>query len=251
MPRGHIYTKDQIITALTLYNKLQSMPKVVELLGYPSVSMLCEWKRMYPELLTPQKRKKPRKWVQATNEFKMYAIRRCINNGETIKSIAEDIGYSSVAVWKWVHEYTEKGSVSLMKKTDPNIPIDPKDIQSAEDIDALKARMIDMQMEIDILKETINVLKKDPGVNQEALSNREKAVIIDALKNKYSLPKLCRKLVYLAAVITTRKPQCVLKTSIATCVQRFASFFIITTMYLATAKYILFSNVKASRFQKR
>lgn len=40
-----------------------------------------------------------------------------------------------------------------MKKTDPNIPIDPKDIQSAEDIDALKARMIDMQMEIDILKE--------------------------------------------------------------------------------------------------
>ena len=81
-----------------------------------------------------------------------------------------------------------------MKKSVPNIPIDPKDIQSAEDIDALKARMIDMQMEIDILKETINVLKKDPGVNQEALSNREKAVIIDALKNKYSLPKLCIKL---------------------------------------------------------
>ena len=53
---------------------------------------------------------------------------------------------------------------------------------------------MDMQMEIDILKETINVLKKDPGVNREALSNREKAVIIDALRNKYSLPKLCRKL---------------------------------------------------------
>ena len=81
-----------------------------------------------------------------------------------------------------------------MNQSDPNIPIDPKDIQSAEDIDALKARMIDMQMEIDILKETINVLKKDPGVNQEALSNREKAVIIDVLKNNYSLPKLCRKL---------------------------------------------------------
>lgn len=163
MPRGHIYTKDQIVTALTLYNKLQSMPKVVELLGYPSVSMLCEWKRMYPEMLTPQKRKKPRKWVQATNELKMHAIHRCTNNRETIKSVAEDIGYSSVAVWKWVHEYAEKGSVSLMKKSVPNIPIDPKDIQSAEDIDALKARMIDMQMEIDILKETINVLKKTPA----------------------------------------------------------------------------------------
>lgn len=52
-------------------------------------------------------------------------------------------------------------------------------------------------MEIDILKETINILKKDPGIDQTALTNREKAVIIDALKNKYSLPALCRKL-YLA-----------------------------------------------------
>ena len=54
--------------------------------------------------------------------------------------------------------------------------------------------MLDMQMEIDILKETINVLKKDPGIDQAALSNREKAVIIDALKNKYSLPQLLLKM---------------------------------------------------------
>lgn len=40
----------------------------------------------------------------------------------------------------------------------------------------------------------INVLKKDPGIDQTALSNREKAVIIDALKNKYSLPDLLKKL---------------------------------------------------------
>ncbi len=33
---------------------------------------------------------------------------------------------------------------------------------SAEDLAALKAQMLDMQMEIDILKETINVLKKRP-----------------------------------------------------------------------------------------
>jgi transposase InsO family protein len=68
------------------------------------------------------------------------------------------------------------------------------DIASAEDMDALKAQMRNMQMEIDILKETINVLKKDPGVDQTTLKNREKAVIIDVLKSKYSLPELCRKL---------------------------------------------------------
>lgn len=51
-----------------------------------------------------------------------------------------------------------------------------------------------MQMEIDILKETINVLKKDPGIDQTTLTNREKAVMIDALKNKYPLPSLLKKL---------------------------------------------------------
>ena len=72
--------------------------------------------------------------------------------------------------------------------------VNPNDITSAEDINELKAQMLDMQMEIDILKETINVLKKDPGIDQTALSNWEKAVIIDALKNKYSLPDLLKKL---------------------------------------------------------
>ena len=45
-----------------------------------------------------------------------------------------------------------------------------------------------MQLEIDILKETLTVLKKDPGVDITALSNKEKVVIVDALRIKYSLP---------------------------------------------------------------
>ena len=56
----------------------------------------------------------------------------------------------------------------------------------------LLARMDDMQMEIDILKETINVLKKDPGINTETLKNREKAAIVDALKGE-SIKKFCKK----------------------------------------------------------
>ena len=51
-----------------------------------------------------------------------------------------------------------------------------------------------MQIEINILKKTINVLKKDPGIDQTFLKNREKAVIIDALKNKYPLPDLLKQL---------------------------------------------------------
>lgn len=64
---------------------------------------------------------------------------------------------------------------------------------SSHEVAELKNQMLEMQMEIDILTETINVLKK-LGIEQTALSNREKAVIIDALKIKYSLPRLLKKL---------------------------------------------------------
>lgn len=57
------------------------------------------------------------------------------------------------------------------------------------EIEQLHAQMQDMQMEIDILKETINVLKKDLGIDQSALKNREKAVIVD----KYPLPSLLKR----------------------------------------------------------
>ena len=43
-----------------------------------------------------------------------------------------------------------------------------------------------MQLEIDILKATINV-KKDPDIDQSTLTNGENTVIIDVLKNRYSL----------------------------------------------------------------
>ena len=54
----------------------------------------------------------------------------------------------------------------------------------------LSKRLDEMQMQIDILAETINVLKKDPRISQKPLKAREKAAIADALKGKYPLRRL-------------------------------------------------------------
>ena len=45
---------------------------------------------------------------------------------------------------------------------------------SAPDIEQIQARMKDMQMEIDLLKETINALKKDLGIDQTALKTERR-----------------------------------------------------------------------------
>lgn len=182
------YTKEQIAAALLLLDATGSPTTVIETLGYPSNPMLYHWKKKYPELCsTPQQRH----WKMASTDLKMDVVRRCFVNGESVQSVSEEIGYTPSMIYKWFRCYREKGLVSLMKKPDTkNTP----DILPVEDVETLKAQMLNMQMEIDILKETINVLKKDPGVDQTALKNREKAVIVDALKSKYSLPALLQKL---------------------------------------------------------
>ena len=95
--------------------------------------------------------------------MKHNVIKRCLIQGEPVKLVAEEIGYTSSLIYKWIREYREKGYFSPMKRTTANIDVNPTDIIFAEDINQLKAQMLGMQMEIDILKETINVLKKTPA----------------------------------------------------------------------------------------
>lgn len=128
-------------------------------------------------------------------EVKMDALHRCFELGESIRSVSEEIGYTRATIYAWRKKYLRGGTAAL--KNDKNIPPDTlkegNTPAPANEIEQLHAQMQDMQMEIDILKETINLLKKDPGIDQSALRNREKAVIVDALKNKYPLPSLLKR----------------------------------------------------------
>ena len=182
------YTKEQIIVALTLYNAIRSVKRVIKTLGYPSTTMLYHWLERYPKHIQMPH---IRHYKQAPSALKEQTIRRCLIGGEPVKLVAEDIGYTYSAVYNWLRSYREKGKLSIMKKPKNPNPSEPRSIDSIEE---LKEKMLDMQMEIDILKETLNILKKDPGVDLEALKNREKAVVIGALKNKYSLLRLCSRL---------------------------------------------------------
>jgi hypothetical protein len=58
----------------------------------------------------------------------------------------------------------------------------------------LKEQLLEMQLENDILRETINILKKDHGIDQTDLTNKEKTVIADALRINYSLSYVLDKL---------------------------------------------------------
>ncbi len=177
------------------YQETGSIQKTIRALGYPGRQILYRWiqEREQPqrEKSANRGRNTPEHPRHPTVEIKLEALHRCFELGEDVKSVADEIGYSRASIYVWRRKYLREGMIALMNpKDDPRGELKPGNSSSSEEINQLKAQLQDMQMEIDILRETIDVLKKGPGIDRTALKNREKAAIIDALKNKYSLPKL-------------------------------------------------------------
>ena len=201
-----MYSQEEKEVALKVFHQTNSVSETIRVLSYPSRKQLYNW---IAEEDTPPKERKPlpriaNPPVHPRNpplDIKLDAIKRCFEYGEGIKSVSEDIGYSRASIYQWRKRYLKEGALGLMNNknippgkskegTTPSYSI----VTPSNEVTELKAQMLEMQMEIDILKETIHVLKKDPGIDQTALSNREKTVIIDALKTKYSLSHLLKKL---------------------------------------------------------
>lgn len=195
-----MYSKYQRKKALQLYDQLKSVSKVIQQLGYPTRKRLYDW---IAERNAPSKTKAVRnKYNNTPNhprhpsvELKLDTIHRCFMLGENVQLVSEEIGYSRASIYIWRKKYILKGAAALMNTNDdPRGDLPEGSPASSPEVERLKIQMQEMQLEIDILKGTLDALKKDPGVDLTALRNREKAVMIDALKDNYSLPLLLQKL---------------------------------------------------------
>ena len=101
------------------------------------------------------------------------AYRRCFIEGENVQLVSEETGYSRASIYTWRRKYQSGGPARLMNsKDDPRGILNKGKPSSTNEIDALKQQMLEMQLEIDILKETINVLKKRPRRLQSSVEEQ-------------------------------------------------------------------------------
>ena len=201
-----MYTKEQEERALREYERLGSVAAVIQKLGYPSESTLYRWYErkkaglenrhgqiaettatMDHHCYTPGHPRHP------SAEFKYEVLHRCFELGEDVEYVSREIGYSRMSIYTWRRKYLKYGMVGLLakRKSIPRAPLPQEHaLSETEELEKLRTQLQELQFEVDVMKETIAVLKKDPGVDLTVLRNREKAVIIDALKGKYTLPTL-------------------------------------------------------------
>ena len=183
----------------------RSIKYTVESLGYPEESTFKRWlNEAYPD------REKycvsGGAMVEYPQEKKEQAvIDLCARNGSA-KEIAEFHGVSRVTLYEWKKQLlgTGGGTTMARKKKSSQSAADLTKEELLDQLSALKREVASqqqerdelqhevyrLQMERDILEAASAVIKKEQGVNLEELTNREKAEIINALRQRYQLNEL-------------------------------------------------------------
>jgi putative transposase len=200
--RKQKYSERQKQAAIDYYvNHGRCINKAVRALGYPNRSTLGLW---LDETLTERHTMRKGRISQQEKEFtpeqkKSAVMDLCLRDGPA-DEVAERHGVTRTSLYAWKRALLGEGYEVVKNKPDGprtgNEMVElTKEVQSLqEQVKALEEEIYRLRMERDILELTAELLKKDPGVDPKNLTNREKTMVIDALKSKYSLKQLLKHL---------------------------------------------------------
>lgn len=146
-------------------------------------------RRWHDEVARPTRRRYPHLSADQKREI---AIE--VESGTSASRLAERYGVSTTTVYNVRNSFRAKGALAFMDaKESIEVPqIDPDDMP--DDIEALKKRCAELELDNAILEQTIEILKKDQSVDPSDLTNTEKMMVVDALKDRSTVSALCERL---------------------------------------------------------
>lgn len=96
---------------------------------------------------------------------------------------------SRPTLYKWKNQLFGLEVPASMKPHNDS-PSDPERAELQRQVESLRRDVRQLQLEHDILKKANELLKKDLGVDLPLLTNREKTLLVDALRQTYALAEL-------------------------------------------------------------
>lgn len=166
--------------------------KTATALGYPHRDTLRKW----IEELSPGTRKVSIKRGSAVSfsvEQKRRAVVDLCSREGAAAAVAKELGVSRPILYTWRNKLLGKEEPTVMDSNGSHPPSEDKDALQRE-VQSLRKSIHRLQLEHDILKKANELLKKEEGINPQALTNREKTRLIDALKATYRLHELLEQL---------------------------------------------------------
>lgn len=193
------YTEEQRKAAVEYYlTHGKSVKGTIHALGYPGKSTLCEW-------LNEDVPDKKRKWfykksgsvVRCSQEQIDQAVIDYCSGNKTPKQISEEYNISPYTIYGWKKKML--GKKEIMKKSKIPEPassnitnLQQEVLRLTEQAESLKKEVYQLQIEKELLQKASEIIKKDQGISLQTLTNREKAIVINALRREYPLKELLK-----------------------------------------------------------
>ena len=187
-PSGNSYSPEKRRAAVDHYLETgRCIAYTIRALGYPDGGTLRIWLN---EELGPTPQSQGRGAPQRHIDDKRQAVFELCTRQISATAVAQRYGVTDSALYNWRDQLLGKEAKrSSVKRQDDNASDDDPEALRAE-VKALEKRVHELQLEHDILVKASEIVKKDHGVNPQTLSNREKTLLVDALKDAYRRSEL-------------------------------------------------------------
>ena len=162
----------------------------IKSLGYPSRDSLSAWiEELYPRRLARVVGRTP----ELAPEAKQSAVIALCMRPTSAQAVADDVGVSRGSLYKWKNQLLGHDAPSPMKRQQ-DAPASPDRAELEQQLETLRRDIRRLQLEKDLLKKANELLKKEQGIDQQQLTNREKTQLVDALRATYTLTELLSEL---------------------------------------------------------
>lgn len=161
-------------------------------LGYPGRATLTAWVRAaFPAIRTVSTGTRGRGDHSAT--VKQAAVLGLYCRTESAEALAKKVGVSRPTIYAWKNQLLGAEAPATMRRK-KSAALDPEIEELERQRAALQRDIRELQIEHDLLKTASDLIKKDLGGDLQSLSNREKTMLIVALKNQYRPSALLMRL---------------------------------------------------------
>jgi transposase-like protein len=160
-------------------------------LGYPCRTTMTAWVReAFPDM-------KPASNTaygpgNHSDAVKQAAVAGLYSRQESAQSLAEKFGVSRPTLYAWKTQILGPEAPAMMKRKKSALPPELEELERQRE--ALQRDIRELQIEHDLLKTASEMIKKELGGDLRSLSNREKTMLIVALKKRYKTPALLARL---------------------------------------------------------
>ena len=187
------YSDEQAHAAVQHYlDHDRCIASTMKALGYPGRATLIAWiDELHPEVRHRVVGRAAN--VQHSLELKNAAVIELCSRTTSAQVIAQRLAVCRPTLYNWKHQLLGREVPLSMKRQNDAKPV-PDQAELQRQVDSLQQDIRRLQLEHDLLKKANELLKKGLGVDLQLLSNREKTLLVDALKQTYALSELLAEL---------------------------------------------------------